>query len=164
MKEEWRNWYGSKSSNLTSITTFHEVLSWHCLVFEIRSLLGCSAQIFPLLLSLKQLSPCDRQKLDLDTHFHKAALSFLCSGSVSTSMSHTENEPSHVCQMQGLRKEVTFISEGHEKFLLPEKCGRVWKLLSLVIFRWKEDGKIHFVQHNYILIMAKVNRKLLKMY
>lgn len=31
--------------------------------------------------------------------------------SIGTSLSHTENAPSHVCQMQGLKKEVTFILE-----------------------------------------------------
>jgi len=34
-----------------------------------------------------------------------------------------------------------------------------WNLLSLIMFRGKEDGKSHFAQYNYILIMAKINRK-----
>lgn len=92
--------------------------------------------------------PCDRQKLYLDTHFHKPALSLLCSDSVGTSLSHIENALSHVCQMQGLKKEVTFILEVCEKYLHHEKCGHVWNLLSLVMFSWKEDDKIHFAQHN----------------
>lgn len=92
--------------------------------------------------------PCDRQKLYLDTHFHKPALSLLCSDSVSTSLSHIENALSHVCQMQGLKKEVTFILEVYEKYLHHEKCGHVWNLLSLVMFSWKEDDEIHFAQHN----------------
>lgn len=105
------------------------------LVFETRILLQGLPQKLPILLSLNRLSPCDRQKLDLDTHFHKPALSFLCSDSVGTSLSHVENAPTHICQMQSLKKEVTFIVEVYEKYLHPEKCGHVGNLLSFVMVR-----------------------------
>lgn len=56
VREEQRNRHSSKCSNLTSITTFHDVLSWHCVAFETRSLLGCPPQIFPILLSLNPVT------------------------------------------------------------------------------------------------------------
>lgn len=83
----------------------------------------CPLQIPPILLSLNQLSPCDRQKLYLDTHFHEPALSLFYSDSVGTSLSHIENAPPHICQMQDLKKEITFILEVYEKYLHPKNVA-----------------------------------------
>lgn len=80
----------------------HHHLSWSAVLalscLWAKKPFRMSSPKLPILLSLNQLSPWDRQKLYLDTHFHKPSLSLLCSDSVGTSLSHIENAPSHICQ------------------------------------------------------------------
>lgn len=105
-------WKDSKSSNLTASTTFYLVLPGHCLAFEAKGLQDVLPKCFPfcshrtllVLVTEAEAVPCH-------AHLYKPSRCLLPVDTCSTHLSHIENVPSHFCQMQGLKKEVTFILE-----------------------------------------------------
>lgn len=108
MVEEWRTVHVSKTSNFDSTTTFYPVP------------LPCPWGKKPLMLSSPntsyfsvtgppQVLVTEAEAVTWNTHLYKPSVFFLVTQ--DNSLSHVENAPSHIGQMQGLKKEVTFILE-----------------------------------------------------